>query len=154
PSAKKLKALGAVAAAGCARLLGFVNQNNDWGLCAAGMEIYLVNRLDITAFSRINLDIGIRRKPLQLVDQLFDFHWALLFGCNPLNRPMKPGSGAAHAPSQISLVCAPHLRPRAEGRHKSAHLYRKGKRFATGKKSGEKCIPYYRHSCQFLQRSD
>jgi len=74
---KKLKALGAVAAAGCARLLGFVNQNNDWGLCAAGMEIYLVNRLDITAFSRINLDIGIRRKPLQLVDQLFDFHWAL-----------------------------------------------------------------------------
>ena len=67
---------------------------------------------------------------------------------------MKPGSGAAHAPSQISPVCAPHLRPRAEGRHKSAHLYRKKKGFATGKKSGEKCIPSYRHSCQFLQCSD
>ena len=80
---KKLKALEAVAAAGCARLLGFVNQNNDWGLCAAGMEIYLVNRLDITAFPRINLDIGIRRKPLQLVDQLFDFHGALLLVVTP-----------------------------------------------------------------------
>ena len=80
---KKLKASEAVAAAGCARLLGFVNQNNDWGLCAAGMEICLVNRLDITAFSRINLDIGIRRRPSQLGDQLFDFHWALFWLLNP-----------------------------------------------------------------------
>ena len=76
---KELQASGAIAAAGDTRLLGLVNQNNDWGLCAAGMEIYLVNRLDITAFSRINLDIGIRRKPLQLGDQLFDFHWALFW---------------------------------------------------------------------------
>jgi len=131
---KELQALGAVAAAGDTRLLGLVNQNNDRGLGAAWMEIYLVNRLDITALSRINLDIGIRRKPLQLVDQLFDFHRVFLV---LTTSSRTPGGGAAHAPSQTSPVCAPRLRPRAVGGHKPAPLYCKKKRFATGKKIRE-----------------
>jgi hypothetical protein len=58
--------LGAVAPTGYARQLSLVNQNHGWRLGAAWMVKKLVYRLDVTAFSSVELDFGIRRKFLQL----------------------------------------------------------------------------------------
>src|SRR5262245_3735952 len=74
--ARKNKVSGTVASAGYTRLLGIVNQDNCWRLRAARVKVDLMYRLDVTTFSGINLDVRFRRKPLQFVDQLPDFHLA------------------------------------------------------------------------------
>jgi hypothetical protein len=67
--------LGAIAPARSTNLLCFVYQNDQcWIISVGGLKMHTVNRLNVAAFTHINLDIGVRRKPLQGSDQLVDFH--------------------------------------------------------------------------------
>jgi len=140
--------LGAAATAGYARLLGFVNENDDRSFRASRVEIDLVDRLDVTAFSRVNFDIGFRRKSSQFVDQLFDFHRPSF---RTAFRVVQSDHGAAHAPSQTSPVCAPDLRPRAVGRRKPGTCTAKKTGPLLAKNQGKSIFPWYRYSCQLLQ---
>ena len=56
-------------------MLCFIYQNDQcWIISAGGLKMHKVNRLNVAAFTDINLDIRVRRKLLQGGDQLVDFH--------------------------------------------------------------------------------
>jgi hypothetical protein len=67
--------LRAIAPARNTNLLCFIYQNDQcWIISAGGLKMHKVNRLNVAAFTDINLDIRVRRKLLQGGDQLVDFH--------------------------------------------------------------------------------
>src|SRR6516165_3957031 len=67
--------LNAITSAGNTGLLRFVNQNDQcWFVAISGLKYNTINRLDVAAFTRIDLNIGIEWVLLEFGDQLAYFH--------------------------------------------------------------------------------